>query len=132
MAQAALDAKADEVVILNLKKLSFSFDYFFLCTASSERRIQTVADHIQERLAERGQRRFHQEGRAEGGWILLDYGAVVGHVFSPQARQFYQLERLWADAPRLLKIRNGVAPARSRKRWGLRFLKAKPQSKVEA
>lgn len=101
MAQAAWEAKADELVVLNLQKLSFSFDYFFLCSASSERRIQTVAQQIQERLSESGVRPAHLEGRQEGGWVLLDCGAVVGHVFSQEARHYYQLERLWADAPRL-------------------------------
>jgi ribosome-associated protein len=88
-------------VILDLRKLSFSFDYFFLCSASSSRRLQTVADHIWEALTAAGRRPNHQEGSPEGGWVLLDCGAVVGHVFSLEARRFYQLERLWADAPRV-------------------------------
>ena len=101
MARAALDDKAEDLVILNLKKLSFSFDYFFLCTASSDRRIQAIAEHMQERLRERGEKFFHMEGKPEGGWVLLDYGTVIGHLFSSEARAFYQLERLWADASRV-------------------------------
>ena len=101
MAQAALDSKAEELVILDLRKLSFSFDFFLICSAGSDRRIQTVAEEIQERLSEKGMKTLHKEGRPEGGWMLLDFGSVVGHVFAPAARQFYELERLWADAPRL-------------------------------
>lgn len=101
MARAALDAQADGLVILDLRKLSFSFDFFLICSASSHRRIQTVAEEMEEKLSEEGTRSLHKEGRPEGGWMLLDFGFVVGHVFSPDAREFYTLERLWADAPRL-------------------------------
>lgn len=99
MAQAALDSKAEELVLLDLRKLSFTFDFFFICNAASSRRIQTVAEEVEERLKEQGVRSLHIEGRPDGGWMLLDFGSVIGHVFSPEARQFYQLERLWADAP---------------------------------
>ena len=101
MARAALEAKADEPLILDLRKLSFSFDYFFLCSASSDRRLQAMADRVAEGLSTMGLRSLHREGRPEGGWLLLDYGSVVGHLFSEEARRFYELERLWADAPHL-------------------------------
>ena len=101
MARAALEAKAEGMVILDLRKLSYNFDFFFLCSASSDRRLQTVASHLWEALSKGGKEPAHQEGRADGGWLLLDCGSVVGHIFSPEARQFYQLERLWADAPRV-------------------------------
>lgn len=101
MAQAALNAKAEELVLLDLRKLSFSFDFFLICSAISGRRIQTVIEEIIEKLSEKGVRPLHREGRSEGGWMLLDFGSVVGHVFSPDARRFYRLERLWADAPRV-------------------------------
>ena len=101
MARSALEAKAEDLVILDLRKLSFNFDFFFLCSASSDRRIQTVASRIGEVLSKGGWEPAHREGKSEGGWLLLDFGSVVGHVFSPQAREFYRLERLWADAPRV-------------------------------
>ena len=101
MARAAKDAKAEEVVILDLRKLSFSFDFFVLASASSDRRIGTVAEDIQEQLSSSGVSPGHVEGRREGGWVLLDYGSVVAHLFDPEIRQFYRLERLWADAPRV-------------------------------
>ena len=101
MAQAASKAMAEGPIILDLRKLSYSFDFFFLCSAESDRRIQAVADHIEEELQEEGVRPKHREGLPDGGWMLLDYGAVVAHLFSPEARDFYRLERLWSDAPRL-------------------------------
>lgn len=101
MAQAALEAKAEEPAILDLRKLSFSFDFFLLCTAESSRRTQAVADHIEEALWKEALRPRHREGETQGGWFLLDYGSVVVHIFSPEARRFYELERVWADAPRL-------------------------------
>ena len=101
MAQAALDAKAEELVILDLRKLSYSFDFFLLCNAASGRRLQTVAETIQEKLSEVEVNSVHLEGQPDGGWLLLDFGFVIAHVFSPEAREFYKLERLWADAPRV-------------------------------
>jgi ribosome-associated protein len=101
MAKAALEVKADEVVILDLRGISYNFDYFFLCSASSDRRMQTIGDRIQEVLQMAGHPPRHWEGRPESGWLLLDCGSVVGHIFSPEMRRFYQLERLWADAPQV-------------------------------
>ena len=101
MARTALGAKAEDVVILDLRKLSFSFDFFVLASASSDRRIGTVAEDIEEELHSSGVTPGHLEGQREGGWVLLDYGFVVAHIFDPEVRRFYGLERLWADAPRV-------------------------------
>jgi ribosome-associated protein len=112
MAQAVLDAKAEDVVIRDLRKLSSSFDFFVISSATSGRHSQSLTDRIEEEMERRGVRLWHREGgeapRAtregdslKGGWILLDYGPVVGHIFVPEVRRFYDLERLWADAPRL-------------------------------
>ena len=99
------------MTILDLRKLSSSFDYFVLCNATSQRRAQAIADAIDEALKPEGARLWHQEGYTEGGWVLLDYGSVVAHVFDPEARTFYQLERLWYDAPKVaFPLRNGAAP----------------------
>ena len=94
-----MGATAEELVILDLRKLSYSFDFFLICNAASGRRLQTVAKTIQEKLSEEEVNSVHPEGQPEGGWLLLDFGSVVAHVFSPEAREFYKLERLWADAP---------------------------------
>ncbi len=93
--------KAEEVVILDLRRLSFSFDFFVICTGSSDRRIRAIAEGIEEKLSSLGERPGHLEGRQEGSWLLLDYGSLVAHIFATEIRDFYGLERLWADAPRL-------------------------------
>ena len=100
-AQAALDSKAEDLIILDLRRLSSTFDYFVICSATSERRSQAIADAVQEGLRADGARLWHQEGYREGGWVLLDFGSVVAHIFTTELRGFYQLERLWGDAPRL-------------------------------
>ena len=96
-----MGAKAEELLILDLRKISYSFDFFFLCSAGSDRRIQAVVDHIEEALDGGGVRTVHREGSPESGWLLLDFGSVVGHIFTPEVREYYALERLWADAPRV-------------------------------
>ena len=101
MAQTALASKADDLVILDLRNCSFSFDFFVLCSAASDRQIQAVSERIQDSISPEGRRPPHREGESRSGWVLLDYGSVVAHVFSPEVRRFYSLERLWGDAPRL-------------------------------
>ncbi len=111
IARAALDSKADDLVILDLRKRSATFDYFVVCTVTSQRRSQAVADAIEESLETLGARLAHKEGYADGGWVLLDYGSVIGHIFAPELRTFYRLERLWADALRVT-VPAGTAAAR--------------------
>lgn len=101
MARAALEVKAESVVVLDLRKISYSFDFFLIGTASSARMLKTVIEAVDEALSEEGVQPLHREGKPESGWLLLDCGPVVAHSFLPEARQFYDLERMWADAPRL-------------------------------
>ncbi len=98
---AALDKKAENPVILDVRGLSGVADYFVLLSAESDRQAAAVADAVDERLSGMGAQRLGTEGRAGGGWVLLDFGDVVVHVMSPESRGFYDLEGLWADAPRV-------------------------------
>ena len=100
-ARAALDHKAVDLVILEVKKLSSFTDYFVICSGNSDRQVQAIAGHIEEKLKEGDIRPLSVEGKREGRWVLLDYGSVVVHVFSKAAREYYALEKLWGDAPRL-------------------------------
>lgn len=100
-ARAALDHKANDLVILSIQKLSSFADYFVICSGNSDRQVQAIATHIEEKLAKEGYYPLGIEGKREGRWILLDYGEVVVHVFYQPVREFYDLERLWADAPRV-------------------------------
>lgn len=98
--EAALDKKAQEAVVLELGEICSFTDYFLICTGTSTRHNQTIADHISETLKKQGVRPLHIEGHAEGEWILLDYVDFVVHIFSTRAREFYDLERLWRAGKR--------------------------------
>jgi len=101
VARAGLDKKAEDVQVLDVRGLSSYADYFVLMTAESERQAGAIADHVDERLKAEGATKVGVEGYESGRWILVDYGDVVCHVLSREAREFYDLEGLWADAPRV-------------------------------
>lgn len=96
---AADDRKAVDLKVLHLAKVSDFTDYFMICSGTSERQVQAIADAVQERLREEGVRPLHVEGFNRAQWVLLDYGDFVVHVFQEEPRRFYSLERLWGDAP---------------------------------
>jgi ribosome-associated protein len=96
---AADDRKAVDLKVLQLEKITDFTDYFLICSGTSERQVQAIANGIEERLRDEGARPLHIEGYNRGQWVLLDYGDLVVHVFDGQTRGFYALERLWADAP---------------------------------
>ena len=96
---AADDRKALDLKVLHLQKVSDFTDYFLICSGSSERQVQAIADGVQERLRANRVRPLHVEGYNRGQWVLLDYGDLVVHVFQEEPRRFYALERLWGDAP---------------------------------
>ncbi len=94
----ALEKKALDVKILDLRKLSSVCDFFVICSASVEVHAKAIADGIIENLQKRGISFWHNEGYQACRWILLDYVDVVIHIFLPQIREFYALEKLWGDA----------------------------------
>jgi ribosome-associated protein len=98
--EAAFDKKAQDAVVLELGEVCSFTDYFLICTGTSTRHNQTIADHIEETLKKYGVRALHVEGRSEGEWILMDYVDFVVHIFSARAREFYDLERLWRAGKR--------------------------------
>ncbi|HVI76193.1 MAG TPA: ribosome silencing factor [Anaeromyxobacteraceae bacterium] len=100
IAQAGLDKKAEDVLVLDVRGLTSYADYFVLMTADSDRQAGAIADAVDEKLKAKGATKVGVEGYESGRWILVDYGDVVAHVFSREARGFYDLEGLWADAPR--------------------------------
>jgi ribosome-associated protein len=100
-AEAALDRKAEELCVLDLRELSSFTDFFVIAHGNSSRQIQAVAEGVEAALKAAGQRPISVEGRESADWVLLDYGSLVVHVFSKAAREHYALERLWGDAPRL-------------------------------
>lgn len=106
-AHAALDKKAVDLVVLDLQGMSSLADFFLVCTGRSTAQMDTIAEAIAIALRAEGIRVRHREGTAESGWLLLDYGDVVAHIFGEEARAFYGLERLWGDAP-VLSVERGV------------------------
>jgi ribosome-associated protein len=101
-ARAASSKQAQDIVVLNVSDLIVITDHFVICTAGSIRQIRSVVEEIERSLKEGlGVRPARREGDGDAGWWLLDYIDVVVHVFGPEERAFYDLERLWRDAPRL-------------------------------
>lgn len=99
--RAAAEKRARDVVVLDMRELLEITDVFLICSGSSERQVRTIVDEIVRGLKAEGEKPIRREGEREGGWILLDYGDFVVHVFGSEERAFYDLERLWKDAPRI-------------------------------
>ena len=99
IARIADEKKARDIVLLDLRQLTSITDYFVICTGEVDQHVKAIADEIEKRLAPRD-KPWHIEGYQHQSWILLDYVDVVVHIFQPETRQYYNLEKLWADAPR--------------------------------
>ncbi len=97
--QYALEKKAGDVKVLDLRKLADVTDYFLICSAEVELQARAIADHIVESLKKKGVRAWHAEGYQNSKWILIDYVDVVVHIFYEPTRDVYSLERLWSEAP---------------------------------
>jgi len=99
--QAAIEKKAIDPVLLEMKGISSIADYFLICSGKSDRQVQAIAQEIEKVLKKRGIRPLGQEGIPEGKWILMDYEDVIVHIFLEPVRKFYDLEGLWIDASRI-------------------------------
>ena len=100
-ARAAADKRATSPVVLDIRGLSGFADYFLIVSGSSDRRVQAIAEAMLAAMEERGRRPIGLEGMREGRWVLVDFGDWVAHVFYEEVREFYDLEGLWFDAPRI-------------------------------
>ena len=101
LAEAALDRKAEDLVALDLRGLTSFADVFLLATGRSTRQVRSIADGVEAAALALGDKPLGIEGYGEGRWILLDLGDVIVHVFQKEIRDFYDLERLWSEAPAL-------------------------------
>ena len=101
MARAAWEKKAERPLVLDVAKKSDVTDYFVVCSANSDRGVRTVVESVQRELKKRGISILGTEGSSEGRWVLLDLADVVLHVFYEPLREFYDIEGLWVDAPRV-------------------------------
>jgi len=112
---SALDKKAYDLVVLDTAKHTSIADYFVICSGRSDRQVQAIADGVADHLSSLGVKPLVVEGREHGQWVLVDFGDVVVHVFYVPVRGFYDLERLWAKAPRVELPEPYLTQARSLK-----------------
>ncbi|MFA5338937.1 MAG: ribosome silencing factor [Candidatus Omnitrophota bacterium] len=100
IAETAKEKKAEDIVLLDVSRVSAFCDYFIIMTANNTRQVKAISDEIEGKLEEEGYLLWHREGERESSWLLLDFGNCVVHIFDPEARRFYGLESLWGDVPR--------------------------------
>lgn len=98
------DTQGLDIAMLDIHDISLLADYFILCTARVERQARAIQEEITQQLKAQEIRPLRVEGTAAGGWIVLDYGAVIVHIFTPAEREFYQLEELWSEASVVMKM----------------------------
>jgi len=101
LAAAAADKLAERLNVLDVREVCAYADSFVLCSGSSDRHVRSIADGVREAAARLGEKVLGVEGYDEGRWVLIDVGDVVVHVFLNEVRDYYDLDRLWSDAPRL-------------------------------
>jgi len=97
--KAADDKRAEDIIVLNMKGISLIADYFLICHGNSDKQVQAIAREMKEKVEEAGLHVKRMEGFDEARWILVDLGDVVAHIFHRDERSYYNLERLWGDAP---------------------------------
>jgi ribosome-associated protein len=128
-----ISKKANDVVILDLKKLTSATDHFVMCSTDSDTQVKAIADAVQNGMEELGENVWHKEGYHALRWIVLDYVDVVVHIFHKEERSFYNLDRLWGDAKRtevhdpLDVPKTGAKKNRSVKRKPLKKQKTDPE-----
>jgi ribosome-associated protein len=102
--EVASEKLAEDIVMLDLRQVVPFADYFVIMSAESSRQIEALEDDLTNALQESGIHRFHREGTAESGWVLLDFSDVIVHIFGPEEREYFQLERLWSRAPQVVRV----------------------------
>lgn len=98
------DKKGEDIVLIDIKEIASFTDYFVICTGTSDRMLDALANAILDDMRSKHRRKGRKEGLAREGWMVVDYGGVVVHLFSPDQRKFYQLEDLWGDGKVLLRL----------------------------
>jgi ribosome-associated protein len=104
MVDAASDKKAQDIILLDVRKVSSLADYFVICSANVDRQIRAVAEGVEEALDAVNVPPYKREGTPADGWVLLDYGDVIMHIFSTEQRNFYRLEQLWEQAQVVVRV----------------------------
>lgn len=104
IANACDDKRAEKIIALDMQEVSFVADYFLICDGSNERQVQAIAKAIKDEVSKYDFEIHRMEGYEQGRWVLVDLGVIVCHVFHEDERQYYNLERLWGDAPEVTLI----------------------------
>jgi ribosome-associated protein len=112
-ARASIEKNGENVRILDLTEISGFTDYFVISSGTSDRQVQAIADSVKESMKKSEKELLAIEGYADGRWVLMDFGDIVVHVFLDALREYYDLETLWADAPRVKLPQNFFSPAAS-------------------
>jgi len=102
--EAASEKQASDVVLLDVDDICSFASYFVICSGESERQIAAIQGAIEETLKKEGLRPHHREGDLDSGWLLLDFGDVIVHIFAPAEREYYQLDELWSQAIPVVRI----------------------------
>jgi ribosome-associated protein len=113
-ARAAIDKKGENVKVLNLTDISGFTDFFVISSGMSDRQVQAIADSVEQVMEAAGHELLSAEGYGEGRWVLMDFGDIVVHIFLDALREYYDLENLWTDAPRVKIPSEFYGPAASR------------------
>jgi ribosome-associated protein len=100
----AADRQAVDVVLLDIRQVAAFADYFVVCSGTSERQIKAIVDTVLEELEREDFNAAHVEGTPTSGWVLVDFGSVILHVFAPAEREYYRLEKLWAEATTVVRV----------------------------
>jgi len=102
--EAAGDKQAEDIVLLDARGVCSFADYFVICNGDSQRQMQAIYDEVGHVLKKEGIQPHHHEGTVDSGWLLLDFGSVIVHIFAPFEREYYQLDRLWSKATPIIRI----------------------------
>ena len=102
--EVASDKLAEDIVMLDLRQVASFADYFVIMSAESSRQIEALEEDITQALKDSKVRRFHREGKPSAGWVLLDFSDVIIHIFGPEEREYYDLERLWSRASQVVRV----------------------------
>ncbi len=102
--EIASDKKGSDIVMLRTAELTTMADFFVICSGRSDRQVQALAGAIVDELRDDGIRPMGIEGKASARWVLLDFGSVIVHVFAPEEREYYGLERLWSKAAQVVRV----------------------------
>lgn len=103
-AEAASEKQASDILVLDIRRVTLLADYFVICSAQTERQLETVVAEVEEQLGRAGVQLLGREGTADSGWAVLDFGDVIVHIFRPQERAYYRLEEVWAEGTPVVRI----------------------------